>query len=110
MRQGLLTVVPDIAARARLALPPEHRVAAVRAGAGWDEGIEFWLIEGPHMPEVPSGQTPPRVALALTISRPPEAETPIALTARWVGREFDAFGEWTCGEWPDFEAFQQAYA
>lgn len=82
MKRGILIVSSDddLRHRARLALPPEHRVTAIRPKG--DFGGEEWLIEGPHMPSASEAEVPAFVYLNLTMTTHPDGDVR-ALVGSW---------------------------
>ena len=97
-RAGILVVCESLPVWER-ALPPEHRLAAVR---DWpDRGYEQWLVEGPSLPEVPASGFPQEVMLLVTQERPEAGG--VRLTACW---HHAADRPWVVGDWPDVAAFQ----
>jgi len=102
-RAGILWVAPSLAGRARLALPPEHKVAAVLRDEGLD--LEYWAIEGPRMPRVAAGKEPDVVRLLLTATWSDD-DREMRLDAEFLHAPGDT---WRCGAWPSYDDFRAAF-
>jgi hypothetical protein len=101
-RAGILGVSASLTNRARLALPADHRIVAVRDDP--DCLMTFWLIEGRSMPIVEPGATPPDVRLHLSLGND---DAGVHLSAWWEhGGEPIA---WRVGDWPTFAAFRAEF-
>jgi hypothetical protein len=102
-RAGILWVGRGFEARARLALPPEHKVAAIRDDP--DNKLEHWLIEGPRMPLLTASGAPDVVSLQLTASWPDDQSEYRLDASLW----HDPDNSYRIGVWPDFESFRAAF-
>jgi hypothetical protein len=101
-RAGILPMSECFQRRAKMALPPEHRVAAVREDAIYAR--EEWLIEGPMMPVVAPGAEPPAVMLHMSLGNDVAG---VHMTA-WWGHDAEPI-VWRVGTWPDFATFRAAF-
>jgi hypothetical protein len=104
-RAGILLVSPPLAGRARVAIPPEHRVAAVRDDPY--TGCERWLVEGPRMPLVPGSGTPNDISIVLTMSGLGHDACEVHLDAALAD---DQEHGWHVGTWPNWATFQGAFS
>jgi len=97
---GVMTVAWPLRGRVRMALPPEHRVAAVRPTLPSVE--EEWLIEGPLMPAAPGAGVAQPVLLVVAAEK---TGAGFRLSGYW---RHCPRATWLIGEWPDFEGYRRA--
>jgi hypothetical protein len=92
-RAGIVRISRAFGARRlQFALPPEHRLAAIRP---IDEHMDACLVEGPSMPPAIDGEP---LEVAITLTTFDQDACGIRLEAVW--RHDDA-KPWIVGTWPD---------
>jgi len=103
-RAAILWVSPQMTRKAKRAIPPEHRIAAIREDP--DNRVEHWLIEGPWMPPLTASGLPDIVSIVLTVSWPDD-ESEVRLDA---ALEHDRERVWRVGVWPDHASFMADFS
>ena len=102
MPTGILSVAYPLRERARAALPPDHRIIAIK-----DEGTLFsyeqWMIEGPMMP---GGAMPVQLMTMLLMDDDMSMVVKAKFKPAAVGYE-DVY--WIVDRWPDLDAFRAAH-